>query len=90
MSSHSESPIIIFLSDEERDSGIMSDHHMYDAVEAFFNDGFVVLENAVREDMVDRLNERMLGDTEKLVAGEGLSHFAQVPTNPMDIRQDSK
>lgn len=71
-----EIPMIIRLSDGERDSGVLSDHHLYDAVEAFFNDGFVVLENAVRDDMIDNLNERMLQDTEKLMAGEGLSHFA--------------
>lgn len=76
MPSFSEIPIVIRLSDEERDSGVMSDHHLYDAVEAFFDDGFVVLENAVRNDMIDNLNERMLQDTEKLMAGEGLSHFA--------------
>jgi hypothetical protein len=69
-------PVIIRLSDEERDSGVMSDHHVYDAVEAFFNDGFVVLENAVHDDKIDSLNERMLKDTERLMAGEGLSHFA--------------
>lgn len=76
MPSRTDGPIIIRLSDEERDSGIMSDHHLYDAVEAFFNDGFVVLENAVHDDMVDALNQRMLQDTDKLLAGQGLSHYA--------------
>ncbi|KAH8898755.1 hypothetical protein GQ53DRAFT_877877 [Thozetella sp. PMI_491] len=69
-------PVIIRLSDEERDTGVMSDHHLYDAVEAFFGDGFVVLENAVHDDMIDSLNQRMLQDTERLMAGEGLSHYA--------------
>lgn len=69
-------PVVIRLTDEERDSGVMSDHNLYDAVEAFFNDGFVVLENAVHDDLIDSLNERMLKDTAKLMAGEGLSHFA--------------
>ena len=76
MPSLPDGPIIIRLSDEERDTGVMSDHHLYDAVEAFFNDGFVVLENAVQDSMVDCLNEKMLRDTEKLMAGEGLSHYA--------------
>lgn len=69
-------PVVIRLSDEERDSGVMTDHHLYDAVEAFFNDGFVVFENAVRDDLIDSLNQRMLKDTERLMAGEGLSHYA--------------
>lgn len=73
-----DGPVIIRLSDEERDSGVTSDHHLYDAVEAYFKDGFVVLENAVRGDMIDSLNERMQKDTEKLLAGEGLSHYACV------------
>lgn len=76
MPSRTDGPITIRLSGEERDSGIMSDHHLYDAVEAFFNDGFVVLENAVHDDMVDALNQRMLQDTDKLLAGQGLSHYA--------------
>jgi hypothetical protein len=76
MPSLPEVPVVICLSDDERDSGLMSDMHLYDAVEAFFNDGFVVLENAVQDEMIDALNQRMLEDTEKLVAGEGLSHYA--------------
>lgn len=76
MPSLSDDPIIIRLSDEERDSGVMSDHQLYDAVEAFFNDGFVVLENAVQDGIIDSLNQRMIKDTERLMAGEGLSHYA--------------
>lgn len=71
-----DAPVVIRFTDEERDAAVMSDDHLYDAVEAFFNDGFVVLENAVRGDMIDSLNERMLKDTTKLMAGEGLSHYA--------------
>ncbi len=76
MPSLPDAPVVIRLSDEERDSGVMSDHNLYDAVDAFFNDGFVVLENAVRDDMIDALNQRMIKDTDRLMAGEGLSHFA--------------
>ncbi|CAH0020804.1 unnamed protein product [Clonostachys rhizophaga] len=60
----------------ERNAGSLSDHHLYDVVEAFFSDGFVVLENAVGLDNIDRLDKRMLKDTQKLLAGEGLSHYA--------------
>ncbi|CAI6099415.1 unnamed protein product [Clonostachys chloroleuca] len=76
MPSATDAPVMIRLSDEERNAGSLSDHHLYDAVEAFFSDGFVVLENAVELDKIDRLNERMLKDTQKLLAGEGLSHYA--------------
>jgi hypothetical protein len=75
MPSLPDGPIVIALTDEERDSAL-SDSKLYDAVEAFFNDGFVVLENAVPEALVDSLNEKMLVDTRKLLAGEGLSHYA--------------
>lgn len=71
-----DAAVVIRLSDEECDSGVMTDHHLYDAVEAFFSDGFVVFENAVRDELIDSLNQRMLKDTEKLMAGEGLSHYA--------------
>ncbi|KAL1852833.1 hypothetical protein VTK73DRAFT_9125 [Phialemonium thermophilum] len=76
MPSLPDAPLVIRLSDEERDSGVLTDHHLYDAVDAFFNDGFIVLENAIRDDLIDSLNERMLEDTKKLLAGEGLSHYA--------------
>ncbi|CAK7234499.1 hypothetical protein SEUCBS140593_008962 [Sporothrix eucalyptigena] len=76
MPSVPDHPVVIRLSDEERDSGVLSDHNLYDSVEAFFRDGFVVLENAIHNDLIDKLNERMLVDTKKLLAGEGLSHYA--------------
>lgn len=76
MPSKTDAPVVIRLSDEERDSGSLTDHHLYDAVEAFFNDGFVVLENAVHDDLIDKLNDRMLQDTQKLLSGHGLSHYA--------------
>lgn len=76
MPSVPDQPVVIRLSDEERDSGVLSDHNLYDSVKAFFRDGFVVLENAVHNDLIDKLNERMIVDTHKLLAGEGLSHYA--------------
>lgn len=66
---------VITLTDEERDSGVMGDKKLYDAIEAFFTDGLVVVENAIDVTIVDKLNERMLQDTNKLLAGEGQVHF---------------
>jgi hypothetical protein len=68
-------PQAIVLTDEERDSGVMSDKKLYDAIEAFFTDGLVVVENAIDVAIIDKLNERMLQDTEKLLKGQGYVHF---------------
>lgn len=70
-----DGPRVVSLSNEERDSGIMGDKKLYDAIEAFFTDGLVVVENAIDVDIIDRLNERMLQDTEKLLSGQGEVHF---------------
>lgn len=70
-----DGPKAIPLTDEERDSGVMSDKKLYDAIEAFFIDGLVVVENAIDLGIVDRLNERMLKDTDTLLNGGGNVHF---------------
>jgi hypothetical protein len=70
-----DGPQVIALTNEERDSGIMGDKKLYDAIEAFFTDGLVVIENAVDAEIIDKLNVRMLKDTEKLLAGQGQVHF---------------
>ncbi|KAG0647688.1 Dephosphocoenzyme A kinase [Hyphodiscus hymeniophilus] len=53
----------------------MGDKKLYDAIEAFFTDGLVVVENAIDVAIIDRLNERMLQDTEKLLSGGGEAKF---------------
>lgn len=70
-----DAPVSIKLTDEERDSGVMGDKKLYDAIEAFFSDGLVVVENAIDVAIIDKLNERMLKDTEKLLSGQGEVHF---------------
>jgi hypothetical protein len=70
-----DGPQVIILTDEERDSGVMGDKTLYDAIEAFFTDGCVVIENAIDLNIVDKLNERMLQDTNKLLSGEGQPFF---------------
>ncbi|CRG86569.1 hypothetical protein PISL3812_03579 [Talaromyces islandicus] len=76
-----DAPQVIVLTDEERDSGIMGDKKLYDAIEAFFTDGLVVVENAIDARIIDKLNERMLQDTNKLLAGEGQVHFNHLNAN---------
>ena len=59
----------IDLSDEERDTGALTPEHMYHAVDRFFKDGVVVLENAIPSGILDELNERMKVDTEQILSG---------------------
>ena len=66
----SDAPVYIPLSDEERNTGVLSDVHLYDAINGFFKDGVVVLENAIPTKVIDTLNERMKADTDRILAGE--------------------
>jgi hypothetical protein len=75
MTNAPDTPKTIVLTDEERDSGVMGDKKLYDAIEAFFTDGLVVVENAIDVAIIDKLNRRMLQDTDKLLRGEGEVHF---------------
>lgn len=75
MSISDDKPAAIALTDEERDSGVMGDKKLYDAIEAFFKDGLVVIENAIDGAIIDKLQERMLQDTQKLLGGGGHVHF---------------
>lgn len=70
-----DSPKVVILTDEERDSGVMGDKKLYDAIEAFFTEGLVVIENAIDVAIIDKLNKRMLEDTHKLLSGQGEVHF---------------
>ena len=71
----SDAPKVITLTNEERDSGVMSDKKLYDAIDAFYTDGLVVVENAIDVALIDKLNKRMLEDTDKLLSGKGQVHF---------------
>ena len=62
--------ITINLSDAERDSGKITDEHLFDAVDGFFEDGLIVLSNAIPTAIIDKLNERMKVDTEKILSGQ--------------------
>ena len=58
------------LSDEERETGLLSPEHMYYAVDRFFKDGIVVLENAIPTVVLDSMNERMTKDTQQILSGK--------------------
>lgn len=87
MSMPTDAPRVIMLTDAERDSGVMGDKKLYDAIEAFFADGLVVVENAIDVAIIDKLNERMLEDTEKLLGGGGAVQYksASLPNDPFKM-----
>lgn len=60
----------IKLTDEERDSGNLSDVNLFDAVTGLHRDGVVVVENAIPVNVIDELNERMKIDTARILNGE--------------------
>ena len=70
-----DAPVSIVLTDEERDSGVMGDKKLFEAIKAFHTDGLVVVENAIDVAIIDKLNERMLQDTDRLLNGGGQVHF---------------
>ena len=73
-----DAPVVIRVSDEERDSGQLTDEHHYDAVSALCTDGLVVIENGVADELVDKMNARMRIDTERQLRGEGAIFFKWV------------
>ncbi|WRT67708.1 uncharacterized protein IL334_004680 [Kwoniella shivajii] len=72
-----DTPTIVPLSDEERTTGQLTNAHLFDAVDALFNDGLVVLQNAIDIEVIDKLNEKMKSDTEKIVNGTIKVHWNQ-------------
>jgi hypothetical protein len=69
MPASADAPVMIDLSPEEARTGILSDDNLFDAVDAFYRDGIIVLKNAIDVEKIDALNERMLKDTEKILSG---------------------
>jgi hypothetical protein len=72
-----DGPVVIHLSDEERDTGVLTPIHMFEAIDAFYVDGLVVLENAIEQKYIDSLNERMVDDTEELKRNPEKIHWNQ-------------
>jgi len=59
---HGDNPVVIRLTDEERLSGKTKPETIQEILKYFHSDGFVVLENAIDEHLVDRLYNRMVQD----------------------------
>lgn len=60
----------IKLTDAERDSGVLSELNLFDAVTGLHRDGVIVLENAIPVQIIDELNDRMKIDTARILNGE--------------------
>ncbi|WWC88373.1 uncharacterized protein L201_003284 [Kwoniella dendrophila CBS 6074] len=69
MPARTDSPAVIKLSDEERTTGVLTASNLYEAVAAFHRDGLVVLDNAIPVQIIDKLNDRMMIDTDRIVKG---------------------
>ncbi|KAG0650434.1 Kanamycin B dioxygenase [Hyphodiscus hymeniophilus] len=59
---HGDNPVVIRLTDEERLSGKTKPETIQEILKYYHRDGFVVLENAIDEHLVDRLYNRMVQD----------------------------
>ena len=59
---HGDDPVVIRLTDEERNYGQTNPDTIQACLTAFQRDGFVVLENAIDDALVDRLYNRMIED----------------------------
>jgi hypothetical protein len=70
-----DGPKVIHLTDEERDSGELTPINLFEAIDAFFVDGVVVLENAIEVGIIDELNGRMEMDTQELLRNEEKIHW---------------
>ena len=60
---HGDNPVVIRLTDDERDSGITRPETIQQCLYHYHRDGFVVLENAIDGDLVDSLYEKIVKDT---------------------------
>lgn len=58
-----DNPVIIRLTDQERQSGATRPETIQQCLYYYHRDGFVVLENAIDEDLVDSLYNKIVEDT---------------------------
>lgn len=82
----SDQPRIITLTDEELATKLISSNNLQNALEALHEDGLVVLENAVDPAHLDKLNDRMLSDTE-ILTRQKTTHV-NFNTNSKNIQQE--
>lgn len=61
---YGDNPVVIRLTDSERESGQTRPETLQRCLEIFHRDGFVVLENAIDDAIVDQLYDRMVSENE--------------------------
>lgn len=61
-------PVVVRLSDDELKTGETRWDFIQEALRYYHRDGFVVLENAIPEDIVDHIYQQMCKDNERFVA----------------------
>ncbi|KIW10125.1 hypothetical protein PV08_11085 [Exophiala spinifera] len=84
---HGENPVIIRLSDDEFRSGVTKLDTIQECLGYFHRDGFVVMENAIDESLVDRLYQRMVHDNKEFLKkkhmhwnqGASTGNVSQIP-----------
>jgi len=84
---HGDNPVAIRLTDEELKSGETRPEVIQECLKYFHRDGFVVLENAIDEDLVDRLYNRMVQDNAVYLGkqhmrwnqGASIKNVSQIP-----------
>lgn len=59
---------VITMSEAERASGYYRPQTLEKALEAMYQDGFVVLRGVIGVDFIDKLNEKMCEDAERKIA----------------------
>ena len=82
-----DNPVIIRLSDSERDSGLTRPETIQQCLYHYHRDGFVVLENAIPDSLVDSLYAKIVSDTDIYIGkkfqqwnqGEATKNVSVVP-----------
>src|ERR1700761_523041 len=82
-----DNPVVIRLSDEELHTGKTRPGTIQELLKYFHRDGFVVLENAIPEHLVDRLYKRMIQDNAEFLQrkhmhwnqGAATGNVSQIP-----------
>jgi ectoine hydroxylase-related dioxygenase (phytanoyl-CoA dioxygenase family) len=84
---HGDNPVVIRLSDEELHSGETKPETLQELLKYYHRDGFVVLENAIPDELVDRLYTRMVKDNTEFLQrkhmhwnqGAATGNVSQIP-----------
>ena len=57
----------LVLCEQELTSGILKPKHLREALSALRKDGYIVLQNAIRDRNLDQLRKRMIADVDEIL-----------------------